>query len=189
MMRQADTNDDGVIDFDEFVVTSKSSGDGSGHSPDPLSWLVPKLAYLEKQGGVPRALGACLAGASARVAAARAAALGAFPATRAAYLRTSGTCAALVTWPPFDHVIIFCILLVGLATFMQVEYNRAGDAPAWMRSSLDAVASTTLAVFTVEVRASLTLPLARRGRATRFRATTARPAVRDRRVRRPPRAR
>ena len=46
---------------------------------------------------------------------------------------------------------LFCILLVGVATFLQVEFNRDGEASEGIRLFLGACAMSTLAVFTAEI--------------------------------------
>ena len=70
----------------------------------------------------------------------------------------------------FDQLIIFCIMLVGIATFVQMEFNRVGEASAEVRLFLDVVGYVTLAVFTIEVVAKIIACGCRAGSTTRPRA-------------------
>ena len=70
------------------------------------------------------------------------------PRTIAAYAGLSERCESLVEHPWFDAFILFCIVLVGFATFVEMEF---GAERGVMSIVLAYVQQVTLTVFTLEV--------------------------------------
>ena len=67
------------------------------------------------------------------------------------YLKLARLCERFVTHPAFDPFIIFCILLVGVATFLEMEFEQNGEGGPALSAALAYVQQITLTVFTFEI--------------------------------------
>lgn len=73
-------------------------------------------------------------------------------ATRNAYLSWAEDCQALVLHPGFDFVIIACILLVGVATSIEVQLTlHPEEATRGLAMFLGVYGAVSLTIFTLEV--------------------------------------
>jgi hypothetical protein len=73
-------------------------------------------------------------------------------ATRNAYLGWAEDCKALVLHPVFDAVIIVCILLVGVATSVEVHLTlNPEDATSALTMFLGVYGALSMTIFTLEV--------------------------------------
>ena len=143
LFKTADANGDGLIDLGEFQDLIATIQAGSMET-DVARMRAPGPASALMNLPPARAAAAC-------VARARDAFVASFPGTCAGYARLAARAKAVAEGERFDQLIIFCIMLVGVATFVQMEFNRDGEASAGVRLFLDVVGYVTLAVFTVEV--------------------------------------